>query len=143
MSSFFDFANAAREKSRLTTNPFTKQIDFAPQAAGPSIRLADPNPPMDAPEKPPFTQFTSQHSKKVTFALPDARPAANSADHPEVITEENIEQEIKKLYEGFQTLQNWASSEAITLEKLKDEISTVETEISAFVKSAREFLEPS
>jgi hypothetical protein len=143
MSSFFDFANAARDKSRLTTNPFAKQMDFAPQTSGIPIPAADPNPAPEPAENPPFAQFAIQPAKKVTFAPLEVHPAQTTADVTDLITEENIEQEIKKLYEGFQVLQNWAASETAVLENLKNELSAVEAEVSTFVTAARESLKPS
>jgi hypothetical protein len=92
---FFDFAQASREKPRAQANPFAKQLEspgnlFARQAES-------------APQaSDTFPKFALPTPKKVTFMQPISTPRRQDkgeADGP--ITGDNIEDHIRRLEEGI------------------------------------------
>jgi hypothetical protein len=158
--SFFDFAQAAREKGRTTTNPFFKHFETTPTqpltTVG-SIPTSTPSPTQlptaslssfsaQATQLP--TASLSSFSAQSTLEEPNVeslakvsgqmfrktfQPSGRTTSIEQTVNEENIEQHIRKLEEGFAAIQSWAQMQTNVLETLKAEVEETSQDIGAFL----------
>jgi hypothetical protein len=125
--SFFDFGQAAREKSHVPANPFAKQLE---SSSNPFARQAESTHP--APEA--FPKFSLPTPRKVTFVQPISTPRRQDKAEPDgTITEDNIEDHIRSLEEGIRALESWAQTQRRVLEGIQEETVASSRAITDFL----------
>jgi hypothetical protein len=125
--SFFDFGQAAREKPRVPSNPFAKQFE---SPSNPFARQVESVPQAsDA-----FPKFAVPTPKKVTFMQPISTSRRQDKAEPDgPITEDNIEDHIRRLDEGIRALESWAKAQQRLLEGLQEEAVASGSAIADFL----------
>jgi hypothetical protein len=125
--SFFDFAQATREKPKVPANPFAKQLE---PPSNPFARQAD-----SAPQSSDtFPKFALPTPKKVTFLQPISTPRRQDTAEPDgPITEDTIEDHIRRLEEGIRSLESWAQAQRRLLEGIQEEVVASSSAIAEFL----------